>query len=90
MKLHPKRVEKIVFQKMPKNFVYEWTESKNDLIILVQDVGHLAEVKIHSKRVEKMQKHTREEWGRCKNTLNTSGEDAKTHSTRVGKIQSTL
>ncbi len=28
--------------------------------------------KLHSKRVEKMQKHTRNEWGRCKNTLETS------------------
>jgi hypothetical protein len=30
-----------------------------------------------------MQKYTRNEWGRCKNTLETSGEDAKIHSKRV-------
>ncbi len=30
---------------------------------------------LHSKRVEKMQKYTRNEWKRCKNTLETSGED---------------
>jgi hypothetical protein len=27
--------------------------------------------------------HTRNEWGRCKTTLETSGEDGKIHSKRV-------
>ncbi len=40
-------------------------------------------VKIHSKGVEKMQKYTQNEWRRCKTTLETSGEDVKSHSFRV-------
>jgi hypothetical protein len=35
----------------------------------------LQKVKLHSKRVEKMKKYTRNEWRRCKTTLETSGED---------------
>jgi hypothetical protein len=30
--------------------------------------------------------YTQNEWGRCKNTLETSGEDVKLHSKRVGKM----
>jgi hypothetical protein len=41
--------------------------------------------KIHSKRVEKMGKYTRNEWRRCETTLETSGEDVKIHSKRVEK-----
>jgi hypothetical protein len=33
--------------------------------------------KLHSKRVEKMSNYTRNEWRRCKTTLETSGEDLK-------------
>ncbi len=33
-----------------------------------------------------MKNYTRNEWGRCKNTLETSGEDVKIHSKRVGKM----
>jgi hypothetical protein len=33
------------------------------------------DVKIHSKRVEKMWKDTPNEWRRCETTLETSGED---------------
>jgi hypothetical protein len=43
---------------------------------------------IHSKRVEKGQKYTRNGWKRGKNTLETSGEHAKLHSKRVEKIVS--
>ncbi len=31
--------------------------------------------------------YTRNEWGRCKTTLETGGEDAKLHSKRVEKIK---
>ncbi len=41
--------------------------------------------KIHSKRVEKMENYTRNEWRRLKTTLETSGEDVKLHSKRVEK-----
>ncbi len=34
---------------------------------------------MHSKRVEKMCKFTRNEWRRCANALETSGEDVKLH-----------
>ncbi len=44
-------------------------------------------LKPHSKRVEKMWNHTRNEWRRCETTLETSGEDEKPHSKRVEKIQ---
>ncbi len=30
--------------------------------------------------------HTRNEWGKCKTTLETSGEDVKIHSKRMGKM----
>ncbi len=43
-------------------------------------------IEIHSKRVGKMENYTRNEWGRSKTTLETSGEDLKLHSKRVGKI----
>ncbi len=44
--------------------------------------------KLHSKRVGKMCKnYTRNEWRRCRNTLETSGEDAGIHSKRVGKMR---
>jgi hypothetical protein len=33
------------------------------------------------------QNYTRNEWKRCKNTLGTSGKDAKIHSKRVEKMQ---
>ncbi len=33
------------------------------------------DAKLHSKRVEKMLNHTRNEWRRCQTTLRTSGED---------------
>jgi hypothetical protein len=32
-------------------------------------------------------KYTRNEWRRCQNALETSGEDARTHSKRVEKIE---
>ncbi len=32
-------------------------------------------------------KYTRNEWRRCKTTLETSGEDAKLHSKRVEKMK---
>ncbi len=41
------------------------------------------DVKLHSKRVEKMQSYTRNEWGI---TLETGGEDSKLHSKRVQKM----
>ncbi len=44
-------------------------------------------LKLHSKRVEKIQNPTRNEWRRLKNTLETSGKDPKIHSKRVEKIQ---
>ena len=34
--------------------------------------------------------YTRNEWRRCKTTLETSGEDVKLHSKRVGKMLSNL
>ncbi len=46
------------------------------------------DVKLHSKRVEKMQNHIPNEWRRFKITLETSGEDLKLHSKRVEKIRS--
>ena len=33
--------------------------------------------KLHSKRAEKMENYTRNEWRRWKTTLETSGEDGK-------------
>jgi hypothetical protein len=42
--------------------------------------------KIHSQRVEKFQKYTRNEWRSFKNTLATSGEVSKIHSQRVEKM----
>ncbi len=33
------------------------------------------DLKLHSKRAEKMWNYTRNEWRRCENTLETSGED---------------
>ncbi len=44
------------------------------------------DVKLHSKRVEKMWNYTQNEWRRCKTTLETSGEDVKLHSKRVEKM----
>jgi hypothetical protein len=44
------------------------------------------DVKLHSKRVEKMWNYTRNEWRRRENTLKTSGEDVKLHSKRVEKM----
>jgi hypothetical protein len=44
------------------------------------------DAKLHSKRVEKMPKYTRNEWKRCQNTLETSGKDVKIHSKRVDNI----
>ncbi len=35
----------------------------------------------------KIYKYTRNEWGRCENTLETSGEDVKIHSKRVKKLE---
>ncbi len=49
------------------------------LIRIFQNIG----LKLHSKRVEKMQNYTRNECRRCKTTLETSVEDAKLHSKRV-------
>jgi hypothetical protein len=37
--------------------------------------------------VENRENHTRNEWRRCKTTLDTSGEDAKLHSKRVKKMK---
>ncbi len=48
------------------------------MLITLDVRGHL-----HSKRVGKMSIYTRNEWRRCKNTLETSGEDVKLHSKRV-------
>ncbi len=52
-------------------------ESENELSH--KEVQNLIEAslkgKLHSKRVEKMQNHTRNEWRRFKTTLETSGED---------------
>ncbi len=36
---------------------------------------------------EQVKNYTRNEWRRCKTTLETSGEDAKLHSKRVEKMQ---
>ena len=44
------------------------------------------QVKLHSKRVETMRIYTPNEWRRCETTLEASGEDAKLHSKRVGKM----
>jgi hypothetical protein len=52
------------------------------------------DAKLHSKRVEKMQNYTRNEWERRKTThvlvqlsqLETSGEDVRLHSKRVEKM----
>ena len=41
------------------------------------------DAKIHSKRVEKMQKYTRNGWKRCKNTLETGGKDKSFRSFRL-------
>jgi hypothetical protein len=40
---------------------------------------------LHSKRVEKTENHTRNEWGRLKTVTETSGEDWQLHSKRVEK-----
>ena len=55
----------------------------------VQDVlqpGDRPDGKLHSKRVGKIEKYTRNEWRRLKSTLQTSGEDVKLHSKRVKKM----
>jgi hypothetical protein len=53
-KLHSKRVGKI-----PKNYTRkEWTRLKSTLETSGEDE------KVHSKRVEKMEKYTRNEWRR--------------------------
>ncbi len=39
-----------------------------------------------SKLEENLKNSTRIEWERCKSTLETSGEDVKLHSKRVGKM----
>ncbi len=44
--------------------------------------------KLHSKRVGKMKNYTRNEWGKWKATLETSGEDEKLHSKRGEKMKS--
>ncbi len=62
-----------------------WTPQKAQRII--SDRWHGADLwKLHSKRVGKMHKHTRNWWGRCRNTLETGGEDVETHSKRVGNL----
>jgi hypothetical protein len=47
----------------------EWRRCKTILETSGEDV------KLHSKRVEKMENYTRNEWRRWKTTLETSGED---------------
>jgi hypothetical protein len=44
------------------------------LIMLLAGGPGTGKVKTHSKREEKMQNYTRNEWRRCKITLETSGE----------------
>jgi hypothetical protein len=39
-------------------------------------------------KISDRQNYTRNEWRRCKTTLETSGEDVKLHSKRVEKMQS--
>jgi hypothetical protein len=45
------------------------------------------DVKLHSKRVEKIRNYTQNELKTYKITLETSGEDQKIHSKRVVKIR---
>ncbi len=48
--------------------------------------GRRSRCKLHTRiRVEKMWKYTRNEWRRCENTLETSGEDVKIHSNSSGE-----
>ncbi len=68
-----------------------WRASFSENILFQILQSHLYDneievTKLHSKRVEKMQNYTRDEWKRCKTTLETSGEDVKSHSKRVEKI----
>ncbi len=42
--------------------------------------------KPHSKRVEKMENYTRNEWRRYKTTLKTGGEDVKTKLETGGEL----
>jgi hypothetical protein len=67
--------------KLPKN---KFEEMKMFMLPFFKRYAH---ARLHSKRVGKMQNYTRNEWGRCKTTLETSGEDVKPHSKRVEKIQ---
>jgi hypothetical protein len=47
-------------------------------------------LKLHSKRVEKMWNYARNELRRCETTLETSGEDVKLRSKRVKKMWATV
>ncbi len=76
-KLHSKRVEKMRPETSAAIRV-----GKKPVLLLVRPET----VILHSKRVGKMYKYTRNGWGRCKSTLKTSGKDLKLHSKRVGKI----
>ncbi len=68
-------MEKIISEKM---------ESENEF--LRQQVKSLLLMNSHEKFM-KRQNYTRNEWRRCKTTLEMSGEDVKIYSKRVEKIQ---
>ncbi len=63
--------------KLKSSFEFQLTREDEKIQIYPE------QVKLHSKRVEKMEKYTRNEWRRWKNTLETSGENGKLHSKRV-------
>ncbi len=74
MKLHSKRVEKILDQFF---YVYEHGQvyhGDNDQVQKSLETSG-EDVKAHSN-----------EWRRCKSTLEMSGEDVKSHSKRVEKM----
>ncbi len=53
------------------------------------ECGNLAALAFGKRVVEVLENllnYTRKEWGRCKTTLETSGEDVKLHSKRVEKM----
>ncbi len=89
VKIHSKRVGKMYFLTTAVSLNTEdWFNTLSTIILLIQSNNQWQSntLKLHSKRVEKMQNYTRNGLGRCKTTLETRGEDVKQHSKRVGKM----
>ncbi len=78
--LHPFRVYFIVFSTRFECNFRDLFATAQESFAYIYDMKGGAEVKLHSKRVEKIkiQNYARNEWGRLHSTLKTSGEDRST------------